>query len=103
MRADSHPDPGQITTQVVEHVLSAKAAVADLTEDNPNVFYEVAVRHAFRLPVVLIAEQEDKQLPFDIAQMRRRERRRDGSGFLAGSVSGLHGDCGHDDVVAVEA
>jgi hypothetical protein len=71
VRADDIAQPGQITLQVIEHVLTAKAAVADLTGANPNVFYELAVRHTARLPVVLIAHDEDRdKLPFDIAQMR---------------------------------
>jgi hypothetical protein len=69
VRADQLADPGQITLQVIEHVINARAVVADLTGSNPNVFYELAVRHAFRRPVVLIVEAESK-LPFDIAQMR---------------------------------
>lgn len=69
VRADQIGRPGQITLQVLDHVLGAKAAVADLTELNPNVFYELAVRHTARLPVVLIADKNES-LPFDIAQMR---------------------------------
>jgi len=43
--------------------------VADLTDLNPNVFYEVAVRHAARKPIVhlITAGQE---IPFDVANMR---------------------------------
>jgi len=71
VRADDLSTPGQITLQVVEHVLGARAAVADLTGRNPNVYYELALRHAVRLPVVLIADHEEiDRLPFDIQQMR---------------------------------
>lgn len=69
VRADKIAKPGQITRQVIEHVVGAKAAVVDLTEANPNVYYEMAVRHTAQLPTVLIA-QEGEKLPFDIAQMR---------------------------------
>lgn len=69
VRADQIAEPGQITLQVIEHVLGARAAVVDLTDLNPNVFYELAVRHTARLPVALIAEK-GCSLPFDIAQMR---------------------------------
>ncbi len=69
IRADQIAQPGQITLQVLEHVLGARAAVADLTGLNPNVFYELAVRHTARLPVVLIVDKGES-LPFDIAQMR---------------------------------
>jgi hypothetical protein len=69
VRADKIAKPGQITRQVIEHVVGAKAAVVDLTGANPNVYYEMAVRHTAQLPTVLIA-QEGEKLPFDIAQMR---------------------------------
>lgn len=71
IRADQIGVPGQINLQVLRHVLSAKAVVADLTGRNPNVFYELAVRHTAQLPVVLIAEEDERDnLPFDIANMR---------------------------------
>jgi hypothetical protein len=69
VRADDVGEPGQITAQAVQHCLRAKAAVADLTEGNPNVYYELSVRHGALLPVVLIAEGGTK-LPFDISQSR---------------------------------
>jgi hypothetical protein len=69
VRADEVGEPGQITAQAVQHCLRAKAAVADLTGGNPNVYYELSVRHGAQLPVVLIA-QEGTKLPFDISQSR---------------------------------
>ncbi|MFE5139083.1 hypothetical protein ACFRDV_15655 [Streptomyces fagopyri] len=69
VRGDQIAEPGQINLQVLDHILRAKVAVADLTGLNPNVFYELAVRHTAKLPVVLIADKAC-DIPFDIAQMR---------------------------------
>ncbi len=69
VRADEVGEPGQITSQAVQHCLKAKAAVADLTGGNPNVYYELSVRHGAQLPVVLIATEGTK-LPFDVSQSR---------------------------------
>lgn len=69
VRADQIATPGLINLQVINHVLGARAAVADLTGQNPNVFYEMAIRHTARLPLVIIAEK-GTPLPFDILQMR---------------------------------
>lgn len=68
VRADAIAEPGNITLQVIEHVISARAAVVDVTGRNANVFYELGIRHAAQLPVVLISEERD--LPFDVAQLR---------------------------------
>jgi hypothetical protein len=56
LRADQIPKPGIITSQVIQHLIDDPLVIADLTGPNANVFYELAVRHAFRKPVVQIVE-----------------------------------------------
>ena len=69
VRADQLPEPGIITSQVIEHLASDPLVIADLTDRNPNVFYELALRHASGRPVVQLI-QVGQSLPFDISQMR---------------------------------
>ncbi len=69
IRADEISEPGVITAQIIHHLLDDDMVVADLTGQNPNVYYELAVRHAVRKPVVQIIQAEEK-IPFDVAGQR---------------------------------
>lgn len=69
VRADQIGKPGMITAQVIEHIAKARLVIADLSFHNPNVFYELALRHARRLPVVQITRLSD-HIPFDLDQFR---------------------------------
>jgi hypothetical protein len=69
IRADAIDKPGVITKQIIEYLLRSRLVIVDLSHHNPNVFYELAIRHMMRLPVVQIIRLADK-VPFDINQMR---------------------------------
>jgi hypothetical protein len=69
LRADKISKPSIITTDILEYLLNAELVIADLTNHNPNVFYELAVRHVYRKPVISIIE-DGQAIPFDIAQSR---------------------------------
>lgn len=61
--------PGSITKQVVEAIYNAKLVVANLTGRNPNVMYELALRHAIGKPVIMIVER-GTPVPSDIIMQR---------------------------------
>jgi len=69
VRADTLAEPGMITSQIIQRILDDDLVVADLTERNPNVFYELAIRHAIRKPLIQLI-RKGETIPFDVAGMR---------------------------------
>jgi hypothetical protein len=69
VRADKIGDPGMISEQIIEYLLHSRLVIADLSFHNPNVFYELAIRHMVGKPTVHIIRKED-QIPFDLKDFR---------------------------------
>ena len=69
VRADEIEKPGFIHAQIITELMDADLVVADLTGHNPNVFYELAVRHYSKKPVIHLIEKPQK-IPFDVASNR---------------------------------
>lgn len=69
IRADDIGEAGMISRQIIEHIVHARLVIADLSYHNPNVFYELCLRHACRKPTVQIIRASDR-LPFDLDQVR---------------------------------
>lgn len=69
IRADAIDKPGIITRQIIDYIMRSRLVIADLSFHNPNVFYELALRHAVKLPIVQLIRSSD-MVPFDVNQMR---------------------------------
>ncbi len=57
---------GDILKQIIRDLITAEVVVADITDYNPNVFWELGVRQSFKQCTITIAEK-DTVLPFDIS------------------------------------
>lgn len=69
VRADQISAAGMISRQMIEHIIRSRLVIADLSYHNPNVFYELGLRHDTGRPTVQIMRGFD-QLPFDVNQVR---------------------------------
>ena len=69
-RADAEQRTGAIHADLFQELLLAELVVADLTIDNPNVWYELGVRDALRASGSVMIHARKDRLPFDIAGQR---------------------------------
>src|SRR3954451_24061943 len=75
VRADEEQLGGIIHKAMFERLLVCEYAVADLTTSNPNVMYELGVRHAARPRTTLTVYAEASPLPFDVQLLRTQPYR----------------------------
>jgi len=69
--ADDISKSGDIPTQIVEHLIKANFVIADLSDLNPNVFYELAIRHMTERPCIqMICKGQSSTIPFDLYTRR---------------------------------
>ena len=68
-RAALTPMVAPITEEISHFIYSADLVIADVTDANPNVMYELGRRHAWGERCLLIADEafDLRQLPFDIS------------------------------------
>src|SRR5215831_11054053 len=69
-RADAERRGGSIHADMFPDLLLAELVVADLTVDNPNVWYEIGVRHALRASGAVLTFALRSRLPFDLNGQR---------------------------------
>lgn len=70
-RADQEMRAGDIRTDMFQELLMADLVVADLTINNPNVWYELGVRHALRSRGVILISGGAATTAFDLYTDRK--------------------------------
>jgi tetratricopeptide (TPR) repeat protein len=65
-RADEEQRAGNIRTDMFQELLLADLVIVDLSIDNPNVWYELGVRHGLRSRGVIQIQCKRDYLPFDV-------------------------------------
>lgn len=70
-RADDERRAGDIRADMFQELLVADLVVVDLTIDNPNVWYELGVRHALRARGVVLVQGPRPTQPFDVVTDRK--------------------------------
>jgi hypothetical protein len=70
LRADQEMSGGLIHQAMFERLLACEYAIADLTTANPNVYYELGIRHAVRPWSTVLMCADKTRLPFDVEPLR---------------------------------
>lgn len=83
IRADDVSVPGTITTDIITRLMHSDYVVADVTYPNPNVFYELGLRHACKSGTIIIKDKAGPKVPFDIAHLRYVEYENTTAGLKA--------------------
>lgn len=64
-RADENTNSRNAVNEIIDSIVKCCVVVADLTDSNPNVYYELALAHSLHKPVIVLT-QDIEALPFNI-------------------------------------
>ncbi len=70
LRSDRTPEAAPIHSKMLTDIIDADLAIVDITNRNPNVFYELGVRHTARRSTTLLIGSADTKPPFNITGIR---------------------------------
>ena len=66
VRCDEIDQAGWIHSKMFEHICNSNIAIVDITSLNPNVFYELGVRHVLADSVTILLRRKGTKIPFNI-------------------------------------
>jgi len=55
---------------VLQDIMESEVIIAEISSQNPNVYYELGYAHAVGKETILLADKEADALPFDISTRR---------------------------------
>lgn len=70
IRADDYYTSGLIIDDITMSINESTLIIADITPDNPNVFYEVGYAHGVGKATILLSDRKREKLPFDLSGFR---------------------------------
>jgi hypothetical protein len=70
VRSDDLAKPGWVHADMLGRILKDDVAIVDITTLNPNVFYELGIRHVLRPFVTVLMRKEGTEIPFNIKGFR---------------------------------
>ncbi len=70
IRADEQCFPGTIIQDIIESIKECDIIIADITPDNPNVYFEVGYAYALGKNPILLMNKSREKLPFDVSGFR---------------------------------
>ncbi len=69
-RADEIAGSKPILNKILTEILKSRYIIADLTNYNPNVFYELGIAHSFKdAQNILMIKQKSSKIPFDLTHL----------------------------------
>lgn len=69
VRIDKENTNGSLTNEIIDHIINDHLVIADITDSNPNAFYEIGYRAALKKPMIQLVFK-DLDIPFDISTIR---------------------------------
>lgn len=70
IRADEFYTSTPIIKDIIDSIKNSYIIIAEITPDNPNVFYEIVYAHAINKPTILLCDKKREKLPFDVSGFR---------------------------------
>ena len=69
IRIDKENTNGSLTEEIITHIKTDDLVIADITDLNPNAFYEIGYRAALNKPAIHLMSK-DTDIPFDVSSIR---------------------------------